>query len=152
MLAPGVIVDVAAPTEWVTTDDGASWQPLGRVQQYDYCAPLRASAHDLWITCNSFTRTTLFYSGDGGRTWTRHVSRRQLDPQLSGGTGGPAAWATDSSPHVDGDAATSLWHTTDGGATWTQVWVSLPLGALAREIDCAITPSGVLHAPLAACR
>jgi photosystem II stability/assembly factor-like uncharacterized protein len=150
LLAPGVIVDVAARTEWVTTDDGASWQPLGPVQQYDYCVPSRASALDVWITCNSFTRTKLFYSGDGGRTWTRHVSHRQLGPPV-GGTGGPEAWATGVSPHVDG-GATRLWHTTDGGATWTQVWVSLPQPAPAREIDCAIMPSGVLHAPLAACR
>jgi hypothetical protein len=39
-----------------------------------------------------------------------------------------------------------------GGATWTQAWVSLPSRARAREIDCQIMPSGVLHVPVAACR
>ncbi len=68
------------------------------------------------------------------------------------GTGGAEAWATTTAPAPDGYAKSSLWHTTDFGATWTQVWVTLPSRAPAREIDCAVVPSGVWHQPLAGCR
>ena len=41
----------------------------------------------------------------------------------------------------------TLWHTADGGATWTQAWVSLPPLTGVAQIDCAISPSGVVYDP-----
>jgi photosystem II stability/assembly factor-like uncharacterized protein len=150
-LAPGIIVDADDRAVSVTTDEGASWQTLARTPHDEECKASRPSALDIWITCDDYSRTILFRSGDGGRTWTRRVSDRVLDLQLSG-TGGPEAWATPMSPNPAGDSTSKLWHTTDGGATWTQVWVSLPPRARARQIDCAVMPSGVLHDPLPGCR
>jgi photosystem II stability/assembly factor-like uncharacterized protein len=146
-LAPGIIVAVGDGGISVTTDEGATWRPLQRRARDVWCAASRPSAVDIWITCDSFSRTILFRSGDGGRTWTRRVSHRLLDGQLSG-TGGPEAWATSISSY----STSKLWHTIDGGATWTQAWVSLRPRARARQIDCAIVPSGVLHDPLGRCR
>jgi photosystem II stability/assembly factor-like uncharacterized protein len=151
-LAPGLIVDSAGRALSVTTDDGASWQTAGRIPVDEECEASRPSPPDIWIACIGFGRERiLFTSGDGGRTWTRRVTNRSLDVWLSG-TGGSEAWATTTAPAPGGDERSSLWHTTDGGATWNQVWAALPPRAPAREIDCAIVPSGVWHVPLPGCR
>jgi photosystem II stability/assembly factor-like uncharacterized protein len=150
-VAPGVVVHATDHAVSVSTDAGASWQPLGHLGLYPACAASRPPGPDVWILCNSLTRTTLFFSGDGGRTWTRRVTHRLLLQSLSA-TGGAQAWATRADQHVDNDETSTLWHTADGGATWTQAWVSLPSHARAREIDCVIVPSGVLHTPRAGCR
>jgi photosystem II stability/assembly factor-like uncharacterized protein len=155
VLAPGLIVlfgDHSSVS--VTTDEGASWRSLeaperGRDFSF-HCGASRPSVQDVWITCVDTDRTILFRSGDAGRTWTRRVGDRILDTELRG-TGGPDAWAT-SPDHPETRSTSTLWHTTDGGATWTQAWVSLPRLAGARQIDCAISPSGVVHDPTQGCR
>jgi photosystem II stability/assembly factor-like uncharacterized protein len=152
-LAPGVVVDTGDATVAVTTDEGASWQTLERNLTYPWCQPSRPGPLDIWIACagSGKRRTLLFKSADGGRTWTRRVTARELDPRLAV-TGAAEAWATDLSTYPGGDATSTLWHTTDAGATWTQTWVSLPPRAPALQIDCAVIPSGVDHAPLSGCR
>jgi photosystem II stability/assembly factor-like uncharacterized protein len=122
-LGPGIIVDAAHKAVAVTTDEGASWQTLARNTPDQYCDVSRPSDADIWITCdNAFSRTTLFRTGDGGRTWTQHVRTHghYVDMLHLKATGGAEAWATVGGDNPAGDANSTLWHTTDGGATWTQ--------------------------------
>jgi photosystem II stability/assembly factor-like uncharacterized protein len=155
VLAPGLIVlfDEHSSVS-VTTDEGASWRSLeapGHRRDFSFhCGASRPSTQDIWITCVDTNRTILFRSADAGRTWTRRVSDRILDTELRG-SGGPDAWAT-SPDHPQTRSTSTLWHTTDGGATWTQAWVSLPRLAGAAQIDCAISPSGVVHDTTHGCR
>jgi photosystem II stability/assembly factor-like uncharacterized protein len=153
-LAPGTIVDAAHKSVAVTIDEGASWQTLARNTPDQYCDVSRPSNADIWITCDTQSRTTLFRTGDGGRTWTQHVRTHEpfADLMHLKATGGAEAWATVGGDNPAGDANSTLWHTTDGGATWTQAWVSLPAGASPGQIDCAIVPSGVWHVPIDECR
>ena len=106
----------------------------------------RPTPLDIWITCEGASRSVLFNSGDGGRTWTQHTSDDALNLELSA-AGGAEAWATTNTPHPANDTYSTLWHTTDGGATWTQVWVTLPRRASAAQIDCLAVPSGPYHEP-----
>jgi hypothetical protein len=117
------------PAVWTSHDLGASWTHSSRGLAYDEGAePVKAA----WSLALGHGRlyagvepAGLFYSEDGGLSWS-HVDGLQKTPTRSEWTPGGAGLILHSLvPHPDdprqiwvGVSAAGVFHTADGGATW----------------------------------
>jgi photosystem II stability/assembly factor-like uncharacterized protein len=107
----------ASGTVLHTRDGGATWSmgtpPIGGFLTDAVLVP----PNSLWVTGSS--QQALFYSQDGGKTWTDHSGKQSLWLRAVAFPNAKHGWAVGSNETV--------LHTADGGSTWSlQTYTRLP--------------------------